>query len=63
MARFEWGPQRLEKLLPSDFEFIYGQDGDDEITLSRSDFIDKGVQIASDLWVFPFLMDTENGAQ
>ena len=58
LGRFDFGADVSIADLPSDFVFEYSVAG--KVTsLSRDEFTDSIVQIVSDLWVFPFLIDRE----
>jgi hypothetical protein len=58
LGRFDFGAGRSIADLPNDFLFEYPVAGKAS-SLSRDEFIDFGVEIVSDLWVFPFLIDRE----
>jgi hypothetical protein len=58
LGRFDFGGDVSIPDLPSDFLFEYSVAGN-VTSLSRNDFTDSIVQIVSDLWVFPFLIDRE----
>jgi hypothetical protein len=57
LGRFDFGDRSIADL-PNDFLFEYSVAGKAS-SLSRDEFIDFGVEIVSDLWVFPFLIDRE----
>jgi hypothetical protein len=58
LGRFDFGINRSLADLPDDFLFEYSVGGN-ATSLSRDEFVNFGVQIVSDLWVFPFLIDRE----
>jgi hypothetical protein len=58
LGRFDFGVDLSIATLPRDFLFEYSVAG--KVTsFSRDEFTDHIVQIVSDLWVFPFLIDRE----
>jgi hypothetical protein len=59
LGRFDFGADHASIAdLPNDFLFEYSVAGKAS-SLSRDEFIDFGVDVVSDLWVFPFLIDRE----